>query len=279
MEEKWREIYTEEEIKSIQKIEVESLKVFIKLCKKLEIEFILYGGTLLGAVKYQGFVPWDDDLDVALMRKDYDKLIELGPSLLPDKYELQHPLTNKVSPFSYLKFRRTDTKLVEYSLHKLRMNHGIYFDIYPLDNIPDDDDLMYDQYNDFSRLAKLFYYRQVSLGNEPVRTVKDVVKSFVSVCTSIFLRLIPHKYYVSKMYQVMTRYNDIFTQRQGNYFHSKPVNYFYGIYPLIEVQFEGLTLKIPSGYEGNLQNRYGDISKLPPEGERLGHKAYIVEIK
>lgn len=278
MEEKWKEIYTEEEIKKIQRVELDSLKVFMDICKKLEIDFMLYGGTLLGAVKYKGFVPWDDDLDIALMRKDYDKLIEFGTSLVPKEYEIQHPSINKVSPFPYIKFRRKDTTLVEYSLHKLKMNHGIYFDIYPIDNIPDDDRLMHKQFKEFSNLAKMFYFRQVKNVEHPINNMSDIVKALTKRVIYVILKCIPHKYFINKMYKTMTRYNEMSTKRQGNYFHSKPVNYFNGIYPLVEVSFEGLDLKIPKGYEVNLYNRYGDISKLPPEEERFGHKAYILKI-
>lgn len=278
MEEKWKEIYTENEIKEIQRVELDSLIVFMEICKKLEIDFMLYGGTLLGAVKYKGFVPWDDDLDIALMRKDYDKLIEFGPTLLPEEYEIQHPSINKVTPFSYIKFRRKDTMLVDYSSHKLKMNHGIYFDIYPIDNIPDDDGLVDKQHKEFSVLAKMFYFRQIKNVSHPINNMSDIVKVLTKRVVYLILKCIPHKYFINKMYKTMTRYNDISTKRQGNYFHSKPVNYFDGIYPLLEVSFEGLDLKIPHGYEVNLYNRYGDISKMPPEEERFGHKAYILKL-
>ena len=179
MEGKWNEIYTENEIRKIQKVELESLKVFIKICKQLKIDFMLYGGTLLGAIKYKGFVPWDDDLDLALMRKDYDKLIEFGPALLPKEYEIQHPSINKITPFPYIKFRRKDTTLVEYPLHKLEMNHGIYFDIYPIDNIPDDDELMKKQSEDFHSIVRLFSYRQIKYISRPVNSIKDFIKAVV----------------------------------------------------------------------------------------------------
>lgn len=70
MNEKWREIYTEEQIHKIQKIELNNLKVLDDVCKKIGIEYFVYGGTLIGAVRHKGFVPWDDDLDVAMSRSD-----------------------------------------------------------------------------------------------------------------------------------------------------------------------------------------------------------------
>ncbi len=277
MSEKWREYYSDYEIKKIQSLLLESLKVFIEICEKLDIEFMLYGGTLLGAVKYKGFVPWDDDIDLALLRKDYDKLIKFGPALLPKEYEILHPSINKATPFPYVKFIRKDIRFAEYHTHKLKI-HGIYFDIYPIDNLPDDDKLLYKEHKKFQTIVRLFSLRQSKYLYHPVNSLNDVFKAIIKTSIHFVLRLIPHRYFVNKMYKIMTKYNDITTKRQGNYFYPKPVNYFYGIYPMKKLLFEGFELKIPNGYEINLFNRYGDISKLPPEENRIGHKPYILEI-
>ncbi len=275
MIEKWKEYYSESEIKKIQEIELDSLKYFIKLCQNLDIDFMLYGGTLLGAVKYKGFVPWDDDLDLALMRDDYQKLIKEGPALLSDKYEIQHPLINNVTPFSYIKFRRTDTFLAEYTLHDLKMNHGVYFDIYPIDNIPDDNQLMMKQYKSFTLLSKIFYVRQVKNIGRPVNSIKDVVMSFIRSVIYYSLRCIPHAYFINRLNKIMTQYNGIKTKRKGNYYHPKPNNFFNKIFPLVELEFEGLKLKAANDYNSNLYYRYGNINELPPLNKQVGHHAYI----
>ena len=278
MSEKWNEIYKDEEIKKIQEIELKSLQVFSDLCKKLDIEFFLYGGTMLGAVKYSGFVPWDDDLDIALLRKDYDKFIKIAPSLLPDEYEIQHPSNNKLSPFSYIKLRRTDTVLVEYALHKIKMNQGVYFDIYPIDNLPDEDEELVRQHKKFSLISRLFYYRQVNTLSRPISSPFDFFKSVVRYAMSGILNIIPHGLFFNYIESLMIQNNHCETKRKGNYFHPTPFNYFDGVHPAKNVMFEGVELKIPRGYESNLRQRYGDITQLPPESERYGHKAYIVKL-
>ncbi|MFA0566594.1 phosphorylcholine transferase LicD [Vibrio sp. 10N.222.51.C8] len=278
MNEKWNEIYKDEEIKHIQRIELSSLKYFSDLCDKLNIEFYLYGGSLLGAIKYSGFVPWDDDLDIALQRKDYDKLIKLGPSLLSDEYELQHPSNNKLTPFSYIKFRRKDTSLVEFALHKIKMNHGVYFDIYPLDNLPENDEELIRQHSKFSLVSRLFYYRQVKYLSRPATNLKDLIKSVVRYGMSAILKLIPHSVFFKYIEKLMTRNNAMDSSRKGNFFHPTPFNYFEGIHPVKTVAFEDVQLKVPHGYEINLLQRYGDITKLPPENERYGHKAHIIKL-
>lgn len=278
MSDKWNEYYKNDEIRKIQAIELESFKVFIELCEKLNVNFFVYGGTLLGAVKYYGFVPWDDDLDLAMMRDDYDKLIKEGPKILNDLYEIQHPKINKVTPFPYIKFRRKDTTLVEEELHKLKMNHGIYFDIYPIDHIPDDDNLYKKENDKLKTINKFFYLRQVRplkhFGN---KKGNSKFKILIKVIIHYLLKIVPHSYFTKRMNKIMTKYNKKDTKRYGNYFYPKPVNYFNGIYPFEKFKFEGFTVNVPSGYKVNLKNRYGDITILPPENERIGHKAYLLK--
>ncbi len=278
MTEKWKELYSSDDIKKIQEIELESLKVFSEVCEKLNIRFFLYGGSLLGAVKYNGFVPWDDDLDVALLRDDYEKLIQQGPSLFPAEYELQHPSLNKVMPYTYAKLRRSGTTMVEYENHKLKMNHGVYFDIYPIDNMPDDEEEYLKLQQKTAKLTKLFLLRQNRYLGTPLTTPKLVVKAIVKGASSFVLRLIPHKLFISELNKTMTKYNTQKTSRQGNYFFPNPVNYFDGIDPPVKISFEGTEMFIPKGYMVNLQNRYGDISVLPPEDKRIGHKPYILDL-
>ena len=278
MSEKWREIYKPEEIKAIQRIELDSLEVFSGVCRKLGIDFFLYGGSLLGAVKYQGFVPWDDDLDVCLMRRDYDKLLRQGPALLPPEYELQEPTIHPVTPFPYAKFRRKDTVMVEYAFRKLPMNHGIYFDVYPIDNIPDDDEVYRAQHEKLQALAIRFREHQCWRPFAPISSLREAALAALGVAKHLRSRRISHHKLVREMYEVMTAYNTVQTRRQGNYFFPEPVNYFDGVLPPVEMPFEGVTMKLPRGYEVNLTNRYGDITQLPPEEERVGHKPYRLDL-
>ena len=279
MKEKWNQYYTMEQIKTIQRIEMDSLKVMIDICDNLNISFFLYGGSLLGAIKYKGFIPWDDDLDLAMHRSDYEKFLEYAPRLLPPDYEIQHPSLCKKTPFPYIKFRRTDTKLVEYMYKNIKINHGVYFDIYPIDNLPDSESEYKKQHEMLQKVVKVFLIRQCPSIEHPVWNFRNLCHAAIRLFQSTCLRLIPHSYFVNKMHKIMIKYNDAETKRQGNYFFPRPVNYFDGINPPISVEFEGYRMLIPRGYEINLKNRYGDISVLPDEDKRIGHKPYVLELK
>lgn len=273
----WAEYYSEAEIKRIQEIELNSLDVLFEICKKLEIKFFLYGGSLLGAVKYGGFIPWDDDLDIAMLRADYEKFIQEGPKLLPPDYEIQHPKTNKRTPYNYIKFRRTDTALVEYRNHKIKMNHGVYFDIYPIDNLPDDYTAYIKQKLEYDKWVSIFLIRQNFRLDVKITTWKKAILFSIRVFQSMIARLFPLRYIMKKIDTISTRYNNQTTIHQGNLTYPKPCNFFNGV-DFEEIQFENRTVHIPSGYRINLLNRYGDINRLPPVEQRVGHKPFILDL-
>ena len=92
--EKWREVFTEVQLKRLQHLEFLELLVVKKICEQIGIRFFLYGGTLLGAYKYNGFIPWDDDVDIAMDRESYELFIAKAPKLLPDDFALQNLYTS-----------------------------------------------------------------------------------------------------------------------------------------------------------------------------------------
>ena len=277
MAEAWTSYYNENDIKRIQHILLQSLDVFDELCKKLGIEYYLYGGSMLGAIKYGGFVPWDDDLDLCLDRADYEKLLKEGPELLDDKYELQHPSNCKKSPYHYIKFRRKNTILVEEINSKIKIDHGIYFDIYPIDNIPDDIVAYMDQKIKFDKWIRYFQIRQNYRESKNGSALKGFIKQTVRIVQHLFYRFLPVDFYIKKIYIISTKFNDIPTKRRGNLSFPVLLNFYDGNSEHITVEFENRKLQLPTGHEVNIKNRYGDISLMPPVGKRIGHKAYKLE--
>lgn len=277
MADAWNGYYTSEDIKKIQAIELRSLDVLKEVCEKLRIRFFMYGGSLLGTIKYKGFVPWDDDLDIAMLRDDYEVFIQEGPKLLPSEYEIQHPKTNKRTPYTYIKFRRRDTALVEYRNHKIKMNHGVYFDIYPIDNLPDNYTDYMKQKLAYDKWVSIFLVRQNYRIDCKVSTGKEFLWLAIRFCQSMVARMIPLSYIIGTIDAISTQYNNQKTVHQGNLTFPKPVNFFDGV-DFLEATFEGRIVFIPSGYAINLLNRYGDIGRLPPEDKRIGHKPYILNL-
>lgn len=120
----------------LQQKEFQLLKKFIDICDYLNLTYYLVCGSCLGAVKYQGFIPWDDDVDVALPRDDYEIFIEKASQYLEDNQFLQNYHTEPDFPIIFTKLRDSSTTFIEKTAANLDINHGIYIDIFPLDGYP-----------------------------------------------------------------------------------------------------------------------------------------------
>ena len=280
MSEKWREIYDEKQLRRLQQLELLNLKELQRVCEALGIEFILYGGSLIGAVRHGGFVPWDDDLDVAMMREDYEKFIKEAPKLLGEDFFLQHYTTDKKTPYFYAKLRLKGTKCVEYGNHRLRIDHGIYVDIYPIDKMHAGSKQRLETHRKYQKLSRLYILRQTPFRACPSKGIKDKLRAVARFAVSTALHVIPMSYFVKKMNSYLTIAEDEDTNIYGNYFYPKPspTNLFFGDpRPFVRGTFEGVNVKLPLGYHEHLTSRYGNYLELPPEEKRIGHLPYKLD--
>lgn len=127
------------ELKAAWKVMLDILEELIRVCKKYDLHYSMDGGSLLGAIRHKGFIPWDDDVDVAMPRKDYDRLIEVLPRELPDYYFVQTSLTDPEFSVPLLKIRDSRTTGIDpfHANSRCRFNMGIMVDVIPIDPKPD----------------------------------------------------------------------------------------------------------------------------------------------
>lgn len=146
--------------KEIWAIELDMLYKFMNICNKHNLKWWVDGGTLLGTVRHKGFIPWDDDIDVFMMREDYDKFVDIAKTEITGNYFLQTDWTDETW-FCHAKMRRTDTTAVldkDLSV-KFDFNQGIFIDIFPFDNVPDNEH----EYNFFMNELYLIKTEMLSL--------------------------------------------------------------------------------------------------------------------
>lgn len=130
---------TQEQLRKLQLTELELLVEFDRICRKNNIHYILGYGTLLGAVRHNGFIPWDDDVDVFLMRDEYNKFCEACKTdLNTEKFFLQNWETDKNFNSGYAKLRRNDTQYVRVGQERMKYHNGIYIDIMVFDKVIDE---------------------------------------------------------------------------------------------------------------------------------------------
>lgn len=273
-QEKWREVYTADSLKRLQQLELIELKVIKQICDYLNIQFVLYGGTLLGAKKYKGFIPWDDDVDIAMERDNYELFIKEAPSLLPKDFVIQNLYTDSKSPYSYTKLRLKGTRCIEKYNHSLNIEQGVYIDIYPIDDIPDDNTEYSKQFLKLQKLFNTIYTRQcLHIDKKEYFTLRGVKILF----DYLLHRAIPISLLIKKQKKEMTKYNGRGYKRKTCWHYPKSGNYYDNYYPLQKVVFEGEDYYAPCDTLEHLKRRYGDINKLPPIEKRLGHEVYKLD--
>lgn len=126
-------VVTQDELTKINKVQVDILKEVDRVCRLLNIQYYMVHGSLLGTVLTGKFMPFDDDIDIAMHRKDYEKFISEAPKNINSKYFIQTNKTDREYPVSFMKIRDNETTYIVENIRDLKINHGIYIDVFPID--------------------------------------------------------------------------------------------------------------------------------------------------
>ena len=256
----------------LKQCELEILKAFIKACSELEIGYYLLGGTLLGAVRHKGFIPWDDDIDVGMPRKDYDIFLEKGQALLPEHLFLQTHKTDPEFPGAFAKIRNSNTTLIESSLRNRKINPGVWIDIFPLDYYPDDPQKgkkMRKKWNRYSYRIGRACFSKVSQASDP-----SIKKKIIRYCRGIIYKLImPDVEETIRKREMLIKkaeQSSWYANWSGAWGKKEIVpSEWYGAGTLKE--FEGIMCRVPAEYEKLLAQVYGNYMDLPPIEKRVTH--------
>ena len=251
---------TNEQLLELQKTELNILREFIEVCNKLDLRYYVMEGTLLGAVRHGGFIPWDDDIDVGLPRKDYEIFLEKGAELLSPDLFIQSRKTDPEFPSPFAKIRNSKTTYVETLMDHLNIHHGVFIDVYALDYFPEDK-LQKTWFN----IRKVFFQKRIS-----AHIRRDEEQNFRRNLTDAIIKLIfPNAEKVFEKREHMMK--SIPPSNLMCYYSGRAVvpESWYG--EGTELSFEGMTVIAPREYDRWLTMAYGDYMKLPPPDEQIGH--------
>lgn len=273
--------YTDLELRRVQEIAASILESVVKLCNDNNIKCFIAFGTALGAVRHKGFIPWDDDIDIGMLRDDYNKFIKIAPDQLKSKgLVVQSFETEPNCPDAFLKVRKHGTTFTEYYNRNLSIEKGIFIDVFPFDKVPDDERLRARQHKKVQRLLKLYAYRQTPELAVKSDGLKGRIKAIARYAVYGVMHIITPKRLHDAINKTMCLYNGTNSKIYGSLFYPKPeVGYIdeENIINLDTVEFEGFEVCAPGNVCDYLKRQYGDYMKLPPESERYGHRPYEIK--
>lgn len=261
-------------IKESKKIQIEILIHVDSLCKKNNIKYFIDYGTLLGAVRHEGFIPWDDDIDISMPRKDYNKFIKLFKQT-NSKYKLLSLETDDKYYNNFIKIFDSSTKIIDNRNYKT-YESGIFIDIFPMDTF--NDKAVINKCYNLESFKLLSFSKRKNINYQDSK-IKDLIRSTVW----LLLKPISPRLFAKKIEISIKKYQD----DDGQYIAFIPsklkekeifkTNLFE---ELIELKFENLLLPAPKEYHKILTQYYGDYLKLPPKEQQVNiheYSAYILE--
>lgn len=275
--------YDDVTLKKVQQAELSILRDFVKLCDEHGLTYFGIAGTGIGALRHKGFIPWDDDIDVAMPRDDFEEFLRIAKKDYNDRYMIMNGLENENYPLLTTRWMIRGTKFREEPLKDIDCPLGIFLDIYPLDKISNDDRIFHRQARKAFFYSKLLILRSIPFPVLPFKGVKGKIVHVVCAVVHYAMVLfhIPKKWLYRKCLQISTKYNYLEHTKRIDFLCDTTaymnIHNTQGMYPLIELDFEDLKLKFPGNIRENLTSAYGDYMQLPPEDKRKNHFPYELD--
>ena len=262
---------TREDLRQAQKIMLYIMKRIHAVCVEHNIKYWLDYGTLLGAIRHDGFIPWDDDMDICMMREDYEKFCKIAPTALGEEFFWQTKDTDPAFWPEMGKVRLNDTVWLERGWAAVPLlNKGFFVDIFPIDPFPE------------SKLKAICLTKKIKLYNtlllykiNHLCTPKKIKKLITIVFSAFTIKKCLINYLgktVKKLNSLSgktTMVSKIFDTSVSNWTNRDVLD------KVVLKKFEDTEFFIPEKYDTRLKQIFGDYMKLPPEDKRYGHHNVI----
>lgn len=242
------------------------LRVFDDICQKHQLRYWLDGGTLIGAIRHNGFIPWDDDIDVAMLRDDLKIFLEIAAKELPEDIFLQTQKTDSRYVLYLTKLRDKYSTYREENNEKLNCHKGIFIDIFPMDFI---------KHHRLQAILKLFIH---GTNYSKLTKVERFIQSFIGRPVRKFVT-----YFHLPLYDVLNNLFHTTVEDAECLAYTMELNetkqFPKDIFPLQTHKFEGYEFFIPNNYDSYLKSYFGNYMELPPVEERQTHNIGIDPFK
>lgn len=269
--------YPGDSLQRLQAVELDILRAIRDVCETHGITYFLDGGTTLGAVRHGGFIPWDDDADVAMPQEDYEHFLRVAPEALPEGYTLHTCYNTPNMPELWAKVERDGTRFVDELAHDAGHDQGIFVDVFCYRRLDEDDEEMQRQIRDASICQRMSFLNATGRPKIPKNTpALPVVKAAVKAVHATVARA----WDAQKMSERLDRawQSPCPGNRMANACYP---NYCWQwretLLPTSTIEFEGEQFQAPAMPERYLETLYGDWQTLPPEDARYPHRPLVLD--
>lgn len=260
------------EVEALKKVQLEILDYLHDFCMKNNIRYWIDSGTLLGAIRHKGYIPWDDDIDVGMLREDYDRFLSIFNEA-SDRFKCYSIENNPHFLYPFAKVLDTETILYEPDEKGEKLSINI--DVFPYDKAPEDKKELAKMYKKRNKLQKM---RRLS--NHHVHEGGFVRRALIAIISLPF-KLFPKGYFEKKIVKNALRYKDSNSSQIGDFTCREIISVNREVFDsFVDVEFEGRKFKAPVGYDTWLRAFYGDYMELPPVEKRVSEhhfKAFYKE--
>ena len=250
--------------------QIEMLNILVDICKTHKLQYYIVGGTALGAVRHNGYIPWDDDIDVALPRNDYEQFVSIAKKELDFPYFLQDYSTDNDYRMDYAKIRNSNTTFIDWSAQNLSINHGIYIDVFPIDGYPEKKAELF-FLNLHKRMERCYVGKDFIFDANGKKSAKKRIKEFIAKI--IFFNK-PTSYVIDHLEKHYKKYkyeNSNTVVCHGGAWGKREIcpkaHYGRGV----NVEFEGFSFVAPELLDDYLRHKYDNYMELPPIEKQKPH--------
>lgn len=277
--------YDDETLQKVQNVQKLILKDFIDFCNKHNLNYFMVYGSALGTVRHKGTIPWDDDIDVGMMREDYDRFIELFNQYGIEELELLNTFINKNYITRVTHLQKKNTTFVSEFSKDLKCHLGINIDIFPFDVVSDNKDIRIKQFKKTYFYGKLLFL--VGTGNPNIPNKGIIGNVYKLLCKFVHLMLTLFKVDSQKIYGKFVKYCILSNNENsdkyccyGDYSYERDILEKEDIYPLVLGDYDGLKVNLPNNVDKHLKSCYGDnYMQIPPPEQQINHYPFKIDFE
>lgn len=257
------------ELKEQKKIMIELLEYFDKVCRENDIKYSLIGGSLIGAIRHKGIIPWDDDIDVILSKSEYLKLIQILENMNDSRYKLLTINNCRGYNFPFPKLVDKRTFVVEPMLLNQIKEYGIFIDIFSYSNTSNSEKIRIKDFKKIKLLNSMMSRTKLDFKNDGFK------QNFLRLNKNILSKIIGYRNIIKFLNNIYNKYNNVDTDYVVSnwpvYNINKEVQKSKNIIEYTDVEFENMKIMIFKNYDEILRTTFGDYMQLPPENQRKAH--------